>query len=67
MTWVWGCLAIGALLWPDRVSGPIDGVPLDRVLEALLVAVVVPALWFVHPHFLRTRVAQLLIVLLVVW
>ena len=38
MTWLWGLFAAGALLWPDRISGPFDGVPLDRVAEAVLVA-----------------------------
>ena len=37
MTWFWGLLAAGALLWPDRISGPFDGVPLDRAAEAVLV------------------------------
>ena len=27
MTWLWGSLTAVALLWPDRVSGPLDGVP----------------------------------------
>ena len=34
MTGVWGLLALAALLWPDRLAGPFDGVPLDRQLEA---------------------------------
>jgi len=31
---LWGLLAAAALLWPDRISGPFDGVPLDRITEA---------------------------------
>jgi hypothetical protein len=64
---LWGLLAAGALLWPDRISGPFDGVPLDHVLEAVLIAGVLPALWYVHPRFLRTSLAHACILLLVGW
>ena len=64
---LWGLLAAAALLWPDRISGPLDGVPLDRVAEAVLVAAVLPALWYLHPRFLRTSRARVCILTLVVW
>ena len=64
---LWGILAAGALLWPDRIHGPFDGVPLDRLAEAVLVAGILPALWYLHPGFLRTARARACIVLLVVW
>ena len=64
---LWGLLAAGALLWPDRISGPFDGVPLDRIAEAVLLAGVLPALWYFHPGFLRTSRARACILLLVVW
>jgi hypothetical protein len=64
---LWGLLAAGALLWPDRISGPFDGVPLDRIPEALLLAGVFPALWYFHPAFLRTARARACILLLVAW
>ena len=67
MTLVWGLLAAAALLWPDRISGPFDGVPLDRVAEAIAAAVVFPILWWLHPRFLTTRIARAAIVLLIVW
>jgi hypothetical protein len=67
MAWLWGLLAAGALLWPDRISGPFDGVPLDRLAEAVLIAGVFPALCFVCPEFLRTARARTCIVVLVVW
>jgi hypothetical protein len=67
VTWFWGLLAAGALLWPDRVSGPFDGVPLDQVAEAILLGVVFPALWWFQPRFLRTRTARTTIVILIVW
>jgi hypothetical protein len=67
MTWFWGLLAAAALLWPDRVSGPFDGVPLDRIPEAIAVAALFPLLWCLCPRFLHSRRARALIVVLVVW
>jgi hypothetical protein len=65
MTWLWGVLAVAALLWPDRVAGVFDGVPLDRVLEAIAIGMVLPVLLVVHPRFLTRAAARVLIVLLV--
>ena len=64
---LWGILAAAALLWPDRISGPFDGVPLDRVTEAVLIAAIMPALWYVHPRFLRTSRARGCILALAAW
>src|SRR4051812_2430752 len=64
---LWGLLAAAALLWPDRISGPFDGVPLDRVAEAIVVGGLLPVLWFLSPRFLRTRRARALILLLAAW
>jgi hypothetical protein len=58
---------VGALLWPDRISGPVDGVPLDSLVEAIAIAGILPALWYFHPGFLRSRRARACIVALVVW
>jgi hypothetical protein len=66
-TWLWGLGAALALLWPDRVSGPFDGVPLDRTAEALLIGVAFPALWWFHPRFLDTTRARVCIVALLAW
>ena len=67
MTWLWGLLAAGALLWPDHISGPFDGIPLDRVAEAVLIGGVFPALWYFAPAFLKTTPARVGVVLLVAW
>ena len=64
---MWGLLAAAALLWPDHLSGPFDGVPLDRTAEAVLVGVIFPALWVFHSRFLATRLARASIVALLVW
>ena len=67
MTWLWGLMAAVAILWPDRISGPFDGVPLDGLAEAALIGLVFPALWWFHPRFLRTTRAHACILVLVVW
>ncbi|PYQ97897.1 MAG: hypothetical protein DMF96_12795 [Acidobacteria bacterium] len=67
MTWLWGLMAAVAILWPDRISGPFDGVPLDGLAEAALIGLVFPALWWFHPRFLRTTRAHACILVLVAW
>ncbi|HUQ86884.1 MAG TPA: hypothetical protein VM096_04940 [Vicinamibacterales bacterium] len=63
---LWGFAAIAALVWPDHLSGPLDGAPLDGVAEAILVGLVTPLLWWLHPGYLRHRFVRALIVALVV-
>jgi hypothetical protein len=64
---MWGIAAIMALLWPGRTAGPLDGLPLDRPLEALLLGIAVPTLLWFHPAFLRTRLARVAVVVLLAW
>jgi len=64
---IWGVLALAALLWPARPIGPLDGIPLDRWSEAILVGVAAPALWWLDPAFVRgTRARALVVALLAV-
>ena len=49
------------------MSGPFDGVPIDRPAEAILLGVAVPALFWLHPRFLSTRFAQACVVALLGW
>jgi hypothetical protein len=67
MTWLWGMLAALALLWPGRLSGPLDGMPLDRAAEAVLIGIVFPALCWFDRSFLARRSARVLIVSLLAW
>ena len=67
MTWIWGLILAVALLWPGRLSGPFDGVPLDTLAEAVVVGVLFPALWWFHPRFLTTRIARGCVVSLLAW
>jgi hypothetical protein len=64
LDWIWGLLAAIALWWPAHVRGPLDGAPLDRPLEALLLGLVFPALWWFHPAFLRQRLVRAAIAIL---
>jgi hypothetical protein len=62
---LWGCAAIALLLWPGHLSGRLDGLPLDGVAEAILLGLVTPFLWWLHPGYLRHRFVRALIVALV--
>jgi hypothetical protein len=53
-----------ALWWPAHLQGPLDGAPLDRPLEAILLGLLFPALWWFHPNFLRQPFARVTISLL---
>ena len=64
---LWGALIIAALAWPGRFIGPFDGAPLDVPLEAIAIGLLLPALWCLHPVFLRTAAARSVIVTLLAW
>ena len=49
-----------ALLWPSPVVSLLDGAPLDRPPEAIVVGLVVPFLWFLDRAFVRRRAIQAL-------
>jgi hypothetical protein len=50
---LWAALALVAALWPARLAGPLDGVPLDTPLEAITIGVVGVALVLFEPRVLR--------------
>lgn len=54
----WSLLAILAVLWPSHISGLLDGAPLDRFSEALLLGLIVPALAWFNPSFLKRATAR---------
>src|SRR5436190_2022861 len=62
---LWGSAAIVALLWPGQFDGPLDGLPLDRVTEAILLGLCLPFLWWLQPGYLRSRTVRILIALLI--
>ena len=67
MTAVWTFLALTAVLWPSRVIGPLDGIPLDAPADAIVIGMVLIALLWFDGRFLRTPFARTLIVVLLVW
>lgn len=64
VTALWSLLAAAALLWPGRTLGLFDGAPLSGAAEAILIGLVVPALWWFDRRFLATRVARAAVVVL---
>jgi hypothetical protein len=64
---VWGLALVAAVVWPGRVVSPLDGAPLDTTLDLVVLAVALPAVWWLYPSFLQTAVARLLIGLLLAW
>ncbi|HKF65383.1 MAG TPA: hypothetical protein VKB36_02610 [Vicinamibacterales bacterium] len=63
----WDLAAALALLWPARISGPLDGLPLDGLIEVVVLGVALPLLWCLHRRFLARRSARTLIVALLIW
>jgi hypothetical protein len=66
-TFFWGCAALGAIVWPSRLIGWLDGAPLDQRVEVVVVALLLPALWYLDAAYLRTRVARATIATLAAW
>jgi hypothetical protein len=60
-----GVLAL-AMLWPSRTLSWFGGMPLDGRVEAVLVGLVVPALWWVHGRFLERRAVRAAILVVLV-
>lgn len=66
-TIAWAALSAIASLWPGRLAGPIDGVPLDQPLEAILLGL---ALWWLvatDPSVLRRRAVRGVVAVLLGW
>lgn len=63
----WAALAAIALLWPARMAGPLDGAPLDTLLDAAVLGMVAAALIAVHPALLGRALVRGFIVALIVW
>ena len=67
ITLAWTALAALALVWPSRFLGVFDGAPLDGRAEALVVGLVMPALWWLDRRVFTTTWARVLIVTLLLW
>lgn len=64
---LWAALAVVAVLWPARLVGPLDGIPLDTPLEAVALGVVAVALVVFEPRLLRRRSFRGIVLALLVW
>jgi hypothetical protein len=67
MIFLWGLALVAAIAWPGRLVGPLDGAPFDTALKAIAFALLLPALWWLDPAFLKTAAARTLVALAVVW
>src|SRR5689334_18929481 len=62
---LWSAAAVIALLWPAHTVGPLDGIPFDTRVEALLLGLMLPALWwFDRSVFDRTAARAAVVALL---
>jgi hypothetical protein len=64
MTILWACVLMAALLWPSRVLSPLDGMPLDGRVEAIVIGLAVPILIWLHGRFLAKPAVRLIVVAL---
>src|SRR6516162_7208423 len=58
MTAAWTLVLVAAVLWPGHVLSALDGIPLDGRLEAVVIGIAVPALWWLDRPFLARPIAR---------
>lgn len=63
----WAVLLVIGALWPGRLSGPLDGAPLDQPAEVLVVALLLPLLLAADGRALARPALRLCIVALLAW
>jgi len=56
-----------AVLWPGRLAGPLDGAPLDRPLEAIVIGLLLPWLLAVSPRLVTRTAGRVLVLTLLAW
>ena len=56
-----------AVLWPSRFLGPLDGAPLDRRFEAILLGLALPWLLWLGRDACRSRTFRILVLALLMW
>src|SRR5688572_16759825 len=64
---LWFVLLIAAVLWPSRIVGPLDGAPLDRPLEAVLLGLALPWLFWIGRGVCASRAFRAAVIALLVW
>ncbi|MGE3492483.1 MAG: hypothetical protein AB7N29_20945 [Vicinamibacterales bacterium] len=63
----WSVIGAIAVLWPGRLVGPLDGAPLDGRLEAVVVGLVLPSLWWLDRRAVTAVWVRVVIVALLAW
>jgi hypothetical protein len=64
---LWTIAAIVAVLWPSRFIGPLDGAPLDGGADAIVLGLILPALWWLSRERFRSSWSRAAIVALLGW
>lgn len=64
---MWSVLGVVAVLWPGRLVGPLDGAPLDGRLEAVVIGLVLPSLWWLDRRAVSAAWARAVIIALLAW
>jgi hypothetical protein len=64
---VWAVLGAVAVLWPGRLIGPLDGAPLDGRLEAVIIGMVLPSLWWLDRRAVTATWVRAVVVALLAW
>ena len=64
---LWSVLGAAAVLWPGRLVGPLDGAPLDGRLEAVVIGLVLPSLWWLDRRAVTAAWVRAVIVALLAW
>jgi hypothetical protein len=64
---IWTVLAALALLWPSRVIGVLDGAPLDGRVEATVIGLLLPSMWWLDRHATKQMWLRALVVTLLAW
>ena len=65
-TALWTLALAAAVLWPGHALSPLDGLPLNGRGEAVLIGVLLPALWSIDREFLHRAPARGLIAALLI-
>jgi hypothetical protein len=64
VTALWTLLLLVGVLWPGRVLSSLDGIPLSGRVEAIVIGVALPALWWLDRGFLARRWVRVVILVL---
>ena len=64
---LWFVLTLAAAWWPARFLGPLDGAPLDRRAEAMILGLALPWLFWLGRDAARHRLFRVAVIVLLVW